>query len=91
MALAEQLGAGEEVPPNYLSRLDRLHNELEHGTGWDVDRTSVDLGDLEATIQDGVRSLAFRINALALRVTSLETFQQRAAAAFQILAALASG
>lgn len=90
MTLAEKLGAGDEVPSNYLSRLDRLHNELEHGLGWDARRNSTDLHNLEPTVQDSVRSLVFRINALALRVTSLPSFQERANTAFQVLAALAS-
>lgn len=89
-SLAEKLGAGQDVPSNYVSRLDRLHNELEHGLGWDMGRDDARLSLQETSVQDGVRQLAFRINALALRVTSLETFQQRAGEMFQVLSAFAA-
>lgn len=89
MSLAEKLGAGDDVPSTYLSRLDRLERELEHGLGWDRGRTDARLSQLEPSVQDGVRALAFRVNALALRITSLQTFQERAAQTFEVLAALA--
>ncbi|KAH9473848.1 hypothetical protein Pst134EA_000910 [Puccinia striiformis f. sp. tritici] len=79
----ESVSHGERTHP---TKIDRLKNDLEHGTNWEAGQNPDESRNNRAPSPMGtVRVAANRINTLALGISQIPSFREREEALFEIL------
>ncbi|KAH9467098.1 hypothetical protein MJO28_000322 [Puccinia striiformis f. sp. tritici] len=79
----ESVSHGERTHP---TKIDRLKNDLEHGTNWEAGQNPDESHNNRAPSPMGtVRVAANRINTLALGISQIPSFREREEALFEIL------